>query len=348
MNNRSNRPTQNYNRVQGQNPGQRRPSRPPVQPGRQQGRQKEPAFDPYIIAEALLLLLASFAALMFCSFLKADFHFDYVETVSPSISAKSSSDEPSDRIYELELPKKEDPIPPEKLTDYDFSQPVPECGAYPVDYFDDTVFIGDSRTAGLIMYTKLSPIDYSATGFNINNLSNKAYISHVGEDGNKTLVTCREALELDAGKYKSIYISTGVNELGWNASNFVKAYRNAIASIREVTDVPIYIQLILPVTNDYSQNSTNGITNEKQTQFNEKLRALALEEEVFLLDPISLFALEDGSLDPEVSFDGAHLQKSACKELLEYYQTHVVDVTAYANTLPESEPDGSDVNFKAN
>lgn len=348
MNNRNDRSGRNYNYNQNQQRpknqtyspnGTRAPQQVRVQNDQrmsQPGANQTPTgnerggFNAYILIELLLLVFASAAALMFCSFLMVDYHFDFVETVNPTLSIAAPEGEPEDRLYEREIPVKPE-VPTDTRLEYDFSQPVPECDAYPLDYFNDTIFIGDSRTAGLIMYTKLRPIDCSATGFNLNNFSSKKYITYVDEEGKKSLVTCSEALELYKGKYKSIYLSTGVNELGWNASMFIKAYRNVIDSIREITDVPIYIQLILPVTVDYAKKSTNGITNEKQVQFNEKLLELILDEKVFMLDPLSLFSLEDGTLDPEKTYDGAHLEKFACAELLEYYQTHVVDTEIYSN-----------------
>ena len=284
----------------------------------------------YILIEVFLLILAVAAAIMFCSFLSVDYHVDYVKTVAPTITPMSKEGEPSEKIYEREIPVKEPEPTTDEKSEYDFTSPVPECDAYPIDYFNDTIFIGDSRTAGLIMYTRLRPINCSATGFNLRNLEKK-YISYTDEDGNKSLIDCYEALELYKGKYKAVYISTGVNELGWNASTFIKTYEKAIDSIREITDVPIYIQLILPVTTAYEQKSTNGITNEKQMQFNEKLRTLIAEKEVFMLDPLPLFTTEEGTLDPDVTYDGAHLEKFACGTLLEYYQTHVVDVGKYSN-----------------
>lgn len=308
------------------NPGQ--PQKPPENQKR--------GFNAFILVELFLLIFAVAAALMFCSFLAEDYHFNYSDTVNPTAVRTGISDEPEEKIYEREIPQKSE-TPPTATLEYDFTQPVPECDAYPLDYFNDTLFIGDSRTAGLIMYTKLSPINCSATGFNLNNLKGKKYITYVDEDGKKSSVTCYEALELYKGQYKSIYISTGANELGWNVSMFIKAYKNAIDSIREITDVPIYIQLILPVTTDYETKSTNGITNAKQTQFNEKLRALIEEEKVFMLDPLPLFSLEDGTLDPEKTYDGAHLEKFACGELLEYYQTHVVEVEKYTNLKSETD-----------
>lgn len=285
----------------------------------------------FIIIELLLLVFAVLSAIMFCSFLRLDYHFDYSEVQSPTAIKLSAKNDTEECLYEREIPIREPEVEPDEKLEYDFSSPVPECEPYPLEHFSRAAFIGDSRTAGLIMYTKLDPINYSATGFNLKSFSGKKYITHVDEDGKKSLVTCAEALELDKGKYDSIYLSTGVNELGWNSKTFFNSYRDTIRAIRSITDVPIYVQLILPVTTAYEEKSTNGITNAKQTEFNDGLREIIEEEQVFMLDPLSIFALEDGSLDPEKSNDGAHLEKFACAELLEYYQTHVVDTELYSN-----------------
>lgn len=298
---------------------------------------KSKGFDVIILIELFLLILAVISTLIFCSFLRLEYHFEYVTSENPSKTAFSAQNEPEEKIYEREIPIVE-PLPePDEKLEYDFSSPVPECEAYPLEHFSNAAFIGDSRIAGLIMYTKLDPINYSATGFNLKSFANKKYITHVDEDGNKSLVSCAEALELDNGKYDSIYLSTGVNELGWNSKTFFSSYREIIRAIRKITDVPIYVQLILPVTTAYEERSTNGITNAKQAEFNEGLRTIIEEEKVFMLDPISSFSLEDGSLDPEKSNDGAHLEKFACAELLEYYQTHVVDIELYSNLYTADE-----------
>ncbi len=321
MNNRNDRNGRNYTQTRMQNV--QVPSRPP-------DKNEEEGSKIYLFIELMLLILASLAAWIFCSFLQTDYHFEYVETILPTRAAVSLQDEPSERIYEREIPEKK-VEPTTEFLEYDFSEPVPECDAYPIDYFNDTIFIGDSRTAGLIMYTKLSPIDCSATGFNLKSFDKKKTITYTDDNGNKSLVSCSEALELYKGKYKSVYISTGVNELGWNTKVFISNYRAVIDTIKEITDVPIYVQLILPVTVSYEQRSENGITNAKQVEFNTALKALIEDEKVFMLDPLPLFSLEDGTLDTEKTYDGAHLEKFACAELLEYYQTHIVDTELYSN-----------------
>ena len=289
-----------------------------------------------IIVIQLLMLAASLTFMsLFLSFLPKDFKFEYIHTIAPVTAAEADAGSPSGNISESEIPAP--PVEPEPIvepepptfTGYDYSQPVPEGEVHTVDYFNDTVFIGDSRTVGLIMYTKLSPFDYSAVGLSINLLPTKQYLRYTNEDGETETVTCLEALEREKGNYSSIYLALGLNELGWDANYYIKVYAKVVAQIREITDVPIYIQLIIPVTAASSEQSSFGITNEKAVEFNNNLRAYAEEQQFFLLDPTGLFALEDGSLDPQYASDGVHLTVNAYRELLAYYQCHVVEPDDY-------------------
>ncbi len=222
---------------------------------------------------------------------------------------------------------------------YDFTLPVPESEPVDYSYFNDTVFIGDSRTQGLLLYSKLTPkFNFAAQGATTQSIRTKPYIAlHDGDaqttySTTHTLYTLSEALTAIDGQYKAIYISAGVNELGWNTNIFTDSFRSLILAIREHTNVPIYIQLILPVTAEYAETSIYGVTNEKQREFNSQLTMLAAELSVFFLDPCPAFSLEDGSLNPEyASFDGAHLSPAANKMIAEYYLNHVVDAGAYSN-----------------
>ena len=223
---------------------------------------------------------------------------------------------------------------------YDFSATVPEAAAVSYDYFNDTVFIGDSRTQGLIFYTKIKPFNFSAQSANISTIQTKAYITLVNDEGKNCNYTLAEALELKNGSYKAIYISTGVNELGWSASRFIDSYKTLIESIRSITDVPIYIQLIMPLTSEFSESGS--LTNAKAAEFNKKLRALADEYSLFLLDPTAIHTLDDGTLDPAHTFDGAHLYPASYAEVADYYRTHVVDVNAYTDTREMYCPDESE------
>ena len=75
-------------------------------------------------------------------------------------------------------------------------------------YFDDAVFIGDSRTVGLHDYGGLDHSDFFATvGMNIYDLWKDAFCEVNGKK-----VTLEEALK--AKQYKKVYFQIGINEMG--------------------------------------------------------------------------------------------------------------------------------------
>ena len=282
-----------------------------------------------IIVKLLITVLALTAAAVLTLFLFVDYNFEYITSPIPEPAAHSEHS-----LTEGHLTEDDIPPPPYIPVYYDFTQPVPESSAVSFGYFNNTVFIGDSRTKGLLMFTQLTPYDFSSVGLNVASLQEKAFIRLKNEDGELVSYTLFDALEREKENYKAIYIATGLNELGWNVDGFMDAFALFIDDIRTITDVPIYIQLILPVTTYSSETTHYGITNEKCVQFNARLRAFASKQQLFLLDPLSLFTLEDGTLDPAHSSDGIHLNRASCAILAEYYRTHTVDIYAYDNTRP--------------
>ncbi len=289
---------------------------------------KKPTTVPFIIGFVLLALFAALAV-MFAFMLFENRDYEYggngipasaaVEIGTPRLESVDVSDIPQAYIDSLPV--------------FNFMLSVPESEAVDNEYFADTVFIGDSRTQGLLMYTSLDPnYDFSAQGATTLSVRTKPYITLQDDEGERTAYTLKDALTAVEGNYKSIYISLGINELGWNKETFVESFRSLINTIREITDAPIYIQLILPVTTAYAENSKYGVTNDKQIEFNQSLIQLAAEMSVFYLDPTPHFTLEDGSLDPSFTFDGAHLTPRAYETIARYYRTHTVDISAYSNT----------------
>ncbi|MCI8388732.1 MAG: hypothetical protein HFE63_09730 [Clostridiales bacterium] len=284
-----------------------------------------------IIIKLCLLALAVIMMTLFISMIFVDLTPAYVKTIPATRDQPELALLPSDGVSESDIPKPPEPeIPIDEPLIYDFSQPVPEGDEYPIEYFNNTVFIGDSRALGFVTYTKISPLNYSSVGLSIGGLTSKPYLRY-NDNGEFININCMEALEIEKDKYHTIFMALGINDLGWDVKAFINTYRKQIAAIREITDATIYIQLILPVTAEYGANSKFGITSEKAALFNEKLRELAAELEVYMLDPTELFMLEDGTLDPEDTLDGAHLTTAAYNELLDYYRTHIVDPSKYEN-----------------
>lgn len=285
-----------------------------------------------------LFAAALIAAVVFLLIMQVEFTYEYKPLPVFQKMEPSPAGDISDKLLESEIPAPPDPFA--KLPDYDFTAPAPEAPAEQAEFFSDTVFIGDSRTVGLIMYTKLKPIDFSGVGLNVSTIWTKSYIRLPDASGTLRATSLSDALTAKAGEFKSVYLALGLNELGWKPSVFAKSFEYTIDTLRSLTDVPIYVQLILPVTQKASDTSEFGITNEKAALFNEEIRRIAAEKEVFLLDPTALFALEDGTLDPTAASDGIHLQPAAYTQILDYYRTHTVDPADYANLARRYLADG--------
>ena len=86
-------------------------------------------------------------------------------------------------------------------------------------------------------------------------------------------------------------------------------------------EADIYLQTLLPVTTEKSE-SGGYVTNDGIVRFNGLIARLAAEKQVYLLDPYSVFAGEDGALDGLWSTDGIHLTRSRYALWLEYLTTH--------------------------
>jgi len=200
---------------------------------------------------------------------------------------------------------------------YDFSRPVPLSEPVDNSYFDDAVFIGDSRTEGLITNTGLSNTTaYTYKGLMVDTVFTKPVIRR-GENR----VSVMDALKTTS--FSKIYIMFGINENGWPYNDvFIHKYEEIIDAVREINpDAVIYVQEIMPVTNQVSATHSY-IRNGKIAEFNRLLRQMAQEKQVYFIDTASAVAASDGSLPADAAFDGIHLKKDYCKKWLDYLKSH--------------------------
>lgn len=202
---------------------------------------------------------------------------------------------------------------------YDYSMPVPESTAVDNSYFDDAVFIGDSRTEGLIMSMGLSnTVSYTCKGLMVDTLFTEPVVRK-----NSKKITVMDALkETDFAK---IYIMLGINETGWEYSEvFIESYGKVIDAIREINPrAIIYVQEIMPVSQKVS-STHKYIKNDKIYEYNSLIRKMAEEKQIYLIDTAGAVAGEDGNLPADAATDGIHLKKEYCERWLEYLKTHTV------------------------
>lgn len=200
---------------------------------------------------------------------------------------------------------------------YDFSKPVPISNPVDAAYFDDAVFIGDSRTEGLFLNTGLSNATFLAhMGLMVDTVFTRPLFNVDGEK-----VSVIDALK--AADFSKVYIMLGINETGWAYSSvFVQKYGELIDAIREMNpEAILYIQAIMPVSQTVS-DSHSYIKNAKISTYNQLLQGLAEEKRVYYLDTAGAVAGEDGALPEDAAPDGIHLVRSYCEKWLDYLMGH--------------------------
>lgn len=231
------------------------------------------------------------------------------------------------------------PIPtPEPTAEPDYSRPAPEGEAVEGDeWFADAVFIGDSRTDGFKLFSGVTKeaafLDYTGlTVFEV--MEDKAVI----RDGEEK-ISVLQALEKH--QYGKVYISLGVNELGyWDPNKFADTYAAFIDAVRErQSDAILYIQAIIPVNTELCKTHKQPyyVTNERIAAFNEALFAMAAEKEVCLLRVDEPFLDENGETAKDLSADGVHFTKEGYKLWLDYLLTHTQPARV-GDAPPEPSP----------
>ena len=198
------------------------------------------------------------------------------------------------------------------LSGYDFSQPCPESPAVDNSYFEDAAFIGDSRTDGFLLYSGIGcGENLTSNGLSIFKLAEKKALTI---DGQK--YTLLEALGLK--QYGKVYLSLGVNELGYN------------------NDKGFYNEGLIPLNEDViaATGGSSYLTNEHLRVYNDLMQQAAQEKQVVFLDLEPEFTGPDGQLPADASNDGVHLKKAYCQAWLEYLKTHTV---SYETLYPTQE-----------
>lgn len=185
-----------------------------------------------------------------------------------------------------------------------------------ITFFDDALFIGDSRTVGLKKYTDLKDhADFLCkTSMTIYKVLESDF------DNNKTVEKT-----LKNKKYGKVYIMLGINELGTGTTeNFLSSYTKLVDKIREVSpDTIIFIQAIMNIdktqsTKDKVFNNTNILGR------NNAIATLADNEHIFYIDVNPLVCDENGFLREDLRGDHLHLLGSSNEIWRDFLLSHGV------------------------
>ncbi len=183
-------------------------------------------------------------------------------------------------------------VPPEEKV-YTFTNCEPS-------YFDDALFIGDSRTVGLKEYGMLTGADYFAdVGMSLYKLDNVKAIIDEQE------MTLDELLA--AKDYGKIYLMIGINELGYDFNVNVQKYNSLVEKLKNSEpEAVIYLCANMHVTKERS-DSEELFNNTNIDRFNAEVKKMTDAKEFFYLDVNEVFDDAEGHLDEQYTVDDAHV-----------------------------------------
>lgn len=213
------------------------------------------------------------------------------------------------------------PPPTPTPTPYDYAAPVPASEAVDPEWFADAVFIGDSRTDGLQLYSGIENAAFlSNKGLTVFEVENPV----LRIDGVKVSVI--QALEQT--QYQKVYLTLGLNELGYHYDQgFAEAYAALVDRLKELQpEADIYLQLLIPVCTQVCRatNQPAYVTNEQIAVYNEIIRSIAEEKQVYCVDVPEALVDENGELPADASSDGIHFHKEGYQLWYDYLKTHTV------------------------
>lgn len=226
------------------------------------------------------------------------------ETTGVPSEPSENTEETTAPTQETEAPTAPTEAPPIQLT------------KAPAGYFDDALFIGDSRTVGLMEYGPIPGATYFATsGMSVYSI----FYDKIGGTSFQDLMESRS--------FGKIYIMLGINELGYDFDQTVEEYQELIEWVRRCQpDAIIYIEANLHVSASRS-HSDRIYNNANLDAFNKRISALADDIHIFYLDVNPLFDDDSGNLADEFTVDDTHV-------LGKYYRTWSDWITENAAVIP--------------
>ena len=186
------------------------------------------------------------------------------------------------------------------------------------EYFDDALFIGDSRTVGISEYGDLNNATFFAnTGMSVYNVFEKNIsVPQVGKLKLEQLLTYK--------KFGKIYIMLGINELGYNQEKTLKKYKDLLKFVQEKqSNAIIYIEANLHVTAERS-NKDKTINNININKINNEISKLADNEKIFFIDVNEKFDDENGNLSSNYTQDNVHIYAKYYKEWSDWLSQNAV------------------------
>ena len=244
------------------------------------------------------------------------------------MSSENSTEKSSENITEQETESETDAPATDRFTglpdgsDEYMDIVVPEqASAVDDSYFEDAVFIGDSRMQGFRNLSGITKGSFvTAVGMELENFYTDSQIATAA--GNVTVLDALKNIN-----FSKIYMMLGTNELGAYDMNQVgESYRQVLADIKQLSSSPdpivyvysvIYVDEPLVTTGDYVNNTNVDAVNME-------ILKMCKKEGYHYINLNEVFSNGYHGLISGAAEDGIHLNTDYCKEWLEYTKTHYI------------------------
>ena len=187
-------------------------------------------------------------------------------------------------------------------------------------YFQDALFIGDSRTVGMFDYGDL-PADFFCDRGYCTQLFVKEKPSTLQNTGAEmTLETC-----LAAKQYGKVYIILGINDSGYGTREaFAERYKKMVDTVKAAQpNAIIYLCANMYFASTF-EDKLGVMNNTAVRDKNYAIAQCADGQTTFYLNYNGMFCGADGFLRQELTTDGAHLLGRYYAMWCNYFRHHAI------------------------
>lgn len=188
-------------------------------------------------------------------------------------------------------------------------------------YFNDALFIGDSRTVGLYEYAGMDQATfYASEGLTVYKVFESKIVP---VPGSSEKITIREALQTK--QFGKIYFMIGINEMGrGTVDSFMEEYQKVVSELQNLQpNAIIYVQAIMNVS-ETRDEKRDYINNQGINERNTRIAQLADQNKIFYLDINPFVCNERGFLNDSYTPDGVHLKAEYIPIWKEFLLSHAI------------------------
>lgn len=197
-------------------------------------------------------------------------------------------------------------------------------------WFDDAVFVGDSISVRLQLYSTAKNLLGDASFLCATSMSPENVLAPVTDESihpsyNGIKVSVPDGIKLS--KAKKVYIMLGVNSLRAGVDITVRQLKGFIEEVKKILpEAHIFVQSVTPMTKESNINADN-LNNTVINEYNGKVRKICDENGWYFINIADAVSDEKGFLRDEYCSDnpdmGIHFNSKAAQVWVDYLKTHV-------------------------